>query len=455
MRIAFFAAYGSVALAALGATASCASEREREPLADVTDADAAADGGERTPSLPPREDASTSDADAAADSGPADAGAVDAATFDGGPLPITCASRWCARSLVTTRGSDNYDSSEGFCARLDDGAVACWGAGSVGQLGRGTWTHSATPARVTGLANVTQLDHTCALDSAGSIWCWGMGAFLRNDAGSVSAEPVPFKVPLPPATRVALGVDAACAVVNGNVVCWGANVTRVVSSAPTSPLANHEVVLPTGAPVRDLRVGAAAFALRTDGETVSWGAKALVGRVTSLSNDPEPFPLQHRDVSSLDVTDDNACATAAGTGYCWGLAMTSNGYPPTHFYRALPHPVVAPEPLVQIATSRSISPTWDVIQPQRWCAVSATGEVYCWGYNRQGQVGDGTTDHAYDATRVTGLPAPAVEVRTHANSTCALLTTGDVFCWGSNDYGQLGSGTLGTPSLTPQRVELP
>jgi len=452
MRIAFFSAYGSVALVALGAVASCASEREEGARADDSDAigaDAAVEGGKTTPALPPR-------GDAASPTPPTtDGGTADASTFDGGPLPITCASQWCARSLVTTHGGYDGDPAEGFCALLDDRTVACWGANSAGQLGRGAGGASADAARVTDLTNVTQLDHTCALDTLGAIRCWGTGPFLRNGAGGVSTEPVPFQVDLPPATRIALGVDVACAVVDGSVVCWGANASRVVSAETTTPLANREVVLPTGAPVRDLRVGTAAFAVRTDGETVSWGAKALAGRVTSLTNDPGPYPMALRGISSIDVTHDTACVTAAGTGYCWGLAMTSIVWPPTHLYRYLPLPVVAPEPLVQIATTRSVSENWTVVHPQRWCAVSATGEVYCWGNNHAGQVGDGTNGHAYDATLVTGLPAPAVEVRTHVSSTCALLTTGDVFCWGSNDYGQLGSGTIGTPSLTPQRVELP
>ena len=121
--------------------------------------------------------------------------------------------------------------------------------------------------------------------------------------------------------------------------------------------------------------------------------------------------------------------------------------------RALPEPVVAPEPLVQIATTRRIS-HYDlgnaIVQPQRWCAVAASGDVYCWGYNASGQVGDGTTDHAYDAV-VVGLPAPAVAGEDDPDSTCALLTTGEVYCWGTNYYGQLGNGTIRRASLIPQK----
>ena len=94
--------------------------------------------------------------------------------------------------------------------------------------------------------------------------------------------------------------------------------------------------------------------------------------------------------------------------------------------------------------------------PQRWCAVGASGAIYCWGFNESGQAGDGTKlDVLSDAVKVQGLPGPAADVKTTPNATCALLTSGKVYCWGSNYYGQLGSGNLKVPSLTPQEVALP
>jgi len=162
------------------------------------------------------------------------------------------------------------------------------------------------------------------------------------------------------------------------------------------------------------------------------------------------------------VTSNSACATAGGIGYCWGASYEVVSGSQTNrprLDRALPQPVVAPEPLVGIATTRIIIKLVDAMlvveRPQRWCAVAASGAVYCWGYNASGQAGDGTKDHAFEAVMVKGLPAPAAQVRTMLDSTCALLTTGKIYCWGSNYYGQLGSGKLKVPSLVPQEVVLP
>ena len=102
------------------------------------------------------------------------------------------------------------------------------------------------------------------------------------------------------------------------------------------------------------------------------------------------------------------------------------------------------------------------------CAMLSTGRINCWGNNSYGQLGDGTvTDRSLLPVKVSGI-ASAVAVSAsaghHAEHTCALLGTGEVVCWGNNRVGQLGNGTTGGPdacagdpgppqcSATPVRV---
>jgi alpha-tubulin suppressor-like RCC1 family protein len=73
------------------------------------------------------------------------------------------------------------------------------------------------------------------------------------------------------------------------------------------------------------------------------------------------------------------------------------------------------------------------------CAVLATGEVRCWGENEFGQLGDGTRMNRGKPVVVAGL-APAVAVTTGYRHTCALHENAVVSCWGGNDLGQLGDG---------------
>lgn len=82
------------------------------------------------------------------------------------------------------------------------------------------------------------------------------------------------------------------------------------------------------------------------------------------------------------------------------------------------------------------------------CALLETGEVRCWGNNRYGQLGYGHTRTIGNAqvptsVGVVSLGARAVQITAGKFHSCALLEDGNVRCWGSNQYGQLGSGTPG------------
>lgn len=372
---------------------------------------------------------------------------ADAATtpFDGGPLPIDCTTPPCATSLVTSRRQES--ASEGFCALLNDRTVACWGSNTWGELGRGEEAGPSSPsaARVSGLGDVVALEHTCAIDTSGAIWCWGTAPVLRDDAGASTHEYVPVKLPLPPATSVSVAGETGCAVISGGVQCWGTNRHGQVAPLEVAPasatLPVTEIAIPEGAPIRGVVVGDATFATRADGTVLSWGDSPPLARVSSLFPDPYPKPIPLSGISSFDALLSNACATSAGVGYCWG--ETDNIL--DSLDRAMPEPVVAPEPLVQIAMSGAT----------RWCAVGASGAVYCRGENASGQAGDGTKNHAYEAVKVEGLPSLAAEVRATPQTTCALLTSGKVYCWGANTYGQLGNGKPKVPSVIPLEVVLP
>ncbi len=412
-------------------------------------------------------EASTTDGAAVSDAGLSEVTTRDVASppFDGGPLPVVCTSDPCATSLVTTLALDDSEPSEGYCALLRGGTVACWGANEAGQLGRGDdagTSGSAMAGRVVGLSDVEELHHTCAVDKAGGVWCWGTGPYLRDGTGARTTEHGPIKLPLPPARHVGVGMDVACASTDDGLLCWGSNTNgqfAPLSAMPAFTLVSPRPIdLPSGAPIREVLASEATFVLREDGATLSWGANPPLARISSLSPDPSPLPIPITGISSIDLTSESGCATASGVGYCWGrlnLRDVSGSAPPV---RTVPEPVVAPEPLVQIATTRlwvDRSVGSPIVRPQRWCAVGASGAVYCWGLNASGQAGDGTDQHAYHAVKVEGLPTTAAQVKTMPDSTCALLTNGKVYCWGSNYYGQLGNGKVRIPTFVPEEVVLP
>ena len=83
------------------------------------------------------------------------------------------------------------------------------------------------------------------------------------------------------------------------------------------------------------------------------------------------------------------------------------------------------------------------------CALMSNGAVKCWGNNNFGQLGDGTLTERHTPVEV--QPGGVSAIAAGANHTCALLTGGGVRCWGNNDFGQLGDGTT-TQRNTPVDV---
>lgn len=77
------------------------------------------------------------------------------------------------------------------------------------------------------------------------------------------------------------------------------------------------------------------------------------------------------------------------------------------------------------------------------CALTAAASVKCWGWNRQGQLGDGTTKVLrYVPRTVRGLSGRVQALSVGDWHSCAVTTAGAAFCWGRNNFGQLGDGTF-------------
>ena len=76
------------------------------------------------------------------------------------------------------------------------------------------------------------------------------------------------------------------------------------------------------------------------------------------------------------------------------------------------------------------------------CGLTARGAAYCWGYNEDGQLGDGTTaDSGTDGPQAVIGGLRFASIQTGSYHTCGLTARGAAYCWGFNAYGELGDGT--------------
>jgi alpha-tubulin suppressor-like RCC1 family protein len=88
------------------------------------------------------------------------------------------------------------------------------------------------------------------------------------------------------------------------------------------------------------------------------------------------------------------------------------------------------------------------------CALKVDGKVYCWGYNDEGQIGSGTLNVIFNTPVLVPLTNPSSTIATGSTHSCAVDFNGNAYCWGAGHYGQLGNGSRGATvfSITPVPV---
>lgn len=85
------------------------------------------------------------------------------------------------------------------------------------------------------------------------------------------------------------------------------------------------------------------------------------------------------------------------------------------------------------------------------CGINKQGALYCWGYNNDGQIGDGTTTTRTSPTEIFPGGVTDVAVSSSGNNVCAVVA-GTLYCWGDDTYGQIGNGVTGGSYSSPVQV---
>jgi alpha-tubulin suppressor-like RCC1 family protein len=149
------------------------------------------------------------------------------------------------------------------------------------------------------------------------------------------------------------------------------------------------------------------------------------------------------DVQAVSVGTYTACAlTTAGGVKCWGYNGNGELGDGTTTNSNIPVDVVGlTSGIQQISVG-----TYTV------CALTISGGAKCWGDNSYGEIGDGTTIERHIPTTVTGLTSSVAQISESHYTACVVMAAGSVKCWGDNSYGQIGDGTT-TDRHTPTNVD--
>ena len=329
------------------------------------------------------------------------------------------------------------------CAVFSNTGLSCWGANSYGQLGDGTTEIRAGQSR-----SATEIDlralqshrvpgfeagsrfvsagskNTCAITLSGELKCWGANDYGQLGNNTQAGSTLPTKVLgfENGATAVSVGDEFACAIASEgtlgsqSVKCWGKGV--------------------------DGRLGDGTGASRT----VPVQVVGLEGSIVAVS-----------------AGYSHACAVISGSAKCWGYnqfgqlgnGTTANSHVPTQV-AGLETGVVA----ISAGGNHTCAIVNDGIDKVR---NTVSRKIRCWGRNKHGQVGDGTTSDALVPKSVLDIDKPISEsysfnaafVSAGFNHTCAALSVASekrVVCWGSNAFKQLG-GYQNSSMLPPVQVD--
>src|ERR1700674_5514322 len=290
------------------------------------------------------------------------------------------------------------------------GQVFAWGWNGYGQLGNGTTTNSSTPVAVSlpSGSSVTAIagggQHSLSLTSSGQVMAWGSGGQGQLGNGTTTDSSTPVQVSLPSGTTVTAIAGAAAYSLaltsSGQVLAWGYNASGQLGNGTTATTGCYcistpvAVSLPSGTTVTAIAAGEFhSLALTSTGKVLAWGQNVngqLGNGATTNSSTPVAVSLP----SGTTIT-----AIAGGGQH--SLALTSSG------------------------------------------------QVLAWGYNLDGELGNGTTTTSSIPVAVS-LPSGSIltAIAGGGYPSLALTSTGQVLAWGRNGFGQLGNGST-TTSSTP------
>jgi alpha-tubulin suppressor-like RCC1 family protein len=322
--------------------------------------------------------------------------------------------------------------------------AASWGIDTSGQLGDGTLTSRDVPGTVNGLTSgVLQVaaggGHALAITTGGILWAWGANEHGQLGDSTETARSTPVQVVTGQSgfRQVAAGFDHSLALKSdGTVWAWGGDnfgqlgIGVIASSRPT-PV---EVPGLTGI----TRVAAGmwdSLALRSDGTVWAWGTSGTLGNGSTV-NSSVPVQVGISGVTAIAIGEDAAYAIrGSGVGstlWAWGFNGSGDLGDGTQAMHLTPEQVtgITAPGIAQVASGN-----------QFVVALTTDGQVWGWGTDQFGELGNAPTHNlvarpiqiASSGSGITQLSAGQIHV-------LALTSGGGVLAWGANSSGELGDG---------------
>jgi alpha-tubulin suppressor-like RCC1 family protein len=327
----------------------------------------------------------------------------------------TCASSPCKNGGVCTDGSSGY-------------SCDCTNTGFTGPTCAADRDECADNASICGQG-------TCAnrLDGTGYTCKCADGLIDLDETGTQCVE----------VSKISIGVNHTCVITtSGTMHCWGSNKFGQYG----------------------LGYAGTTYAYPNENTQTVRTPKRIFSLTPTVPPPTTPYTNPIAGWTHVAVGENHTCGIrvpASGVGtelYCWGDATYGqSGYT----VAALPASGTPPATLTVQPYLLDNSRIWVALGAgyAHTCGIVLSGEMFCWGFNKYGQIANGSVDALnpviFDLGRPINPPVGSTSWTAVAPGnphTCAITNTGSTYCWGRRNVGQTGGGTTGTPDITTPTI---
>jgi len=335
-----------------------------------------------------------------------------------------------------------------MCAITIDDQLKCWGNNLYGNVGNNSADlYIPTPTIIDLGIKFESVSVgsglTCAITNHRDLKCWGI------NIGNGNSDPVYTPTHIDSGVKyiaVAVKENSACAITESyKLKCWGENAYGVIGDNSTVSKLTPIAIDASTNFIRVYHGGTSVCAITDSLQRKCWGNNTW-GQLgdESIQNKLTPQLLDIADsFKQIAIDDYHACAIMQDESLkCWGNnAENALGISQTYQYNSA-------QPIDPTASFSSVS-----TGVNHSCAITTNGVLKCWGNNTYGALGDGTLIHKASPTIILS-GTNFVEVAVGENHSCAITSAGQLRCWGQNSYGQVGHSSSSTANvLTPTIVD--
>ena len=337
------------------------------------------------------------------------------------------------------------------CGVTTAGRLFCWGSDGSGAVGDGDDDEATEhrPVEVAGARTDWKqvsagFAHTCATTTSKQLFCWGADNQGEigdgDDGGANQLEPV-----LVPGKwkRVSAGERFTCGLrTNGKLFCWGFNIDGQLGDGGGNG-GEEESPLPVAGNLKswtEIDTGKDhACAQKKSGKLFCWGDNDQGQLGTGGPDDdaltPQAVSGGIRSWTRLSLGSNHSCALRKnGKLFCWGsdaAGAIGNGFGAETEFNM---PVQVAGGLIRyksVAAGAFLT-----------CATTTDRQAYCWGFDEDGELGDGDDDELpeHAPVIVSGAATDWKALSGGERVTCGLKTSGRAFCWGRDASGEVGDG---------------